>query len=520
METIRSRDNQSRYAPTSRRSAQGSSAPRFETHLAPARTTAEPGSGPHPHAERRWWQSPRFCKLLIVIADAITLLIALSIAMVLARFSGRTSSVRNAEVTRQIALLAVPVWLFALTQVRAYQSRFIAARAQEFRRLALASIAGAASLLVISDIWRRIAMERDFVLFAFLIGLGLLTIEREIVRQVFGQLRRRGFRSRQTAIVGDNSEGAELRRMFDNAPELGCRFAGYITVDGASNDSRYGDILCQLDDAVDTLTRRKITNVMIAASAVNVAQTSSLIRKLLKAGITVELSPTLPDIAVGRLSIRPLGRFPVVYLQPLHQSGWRSWAKRVFDFALSAIGLVVLALPLSAVCLAIKIDSKGPVFFRQTRVGRNGRLFDVIKFRTMIPDAHKVRDTLIAQNEADGPLFKIKDDPRVTRLGRILRKSSIDEFPQLWNVLCGAMSLVGPRPALPEEAALWSDDLRDRLRVQPGITGMWQVSGRSGTTFEEYSRLDLSYVDNWSLATDLSILGRTLPSVLFQRGAS
>lgn len=521
METIRSRESQRGHRPADRGPLEAVAGPRYETLVAPATATVGAvAAAARPGPARTLGWSPLVSKLLVATADAITIVVALGLAMVLARLSGRQSSAHNAAVTRQIALLSVPVWLFALVQVRAYQARFIAARAQEFRRLALASVAGAASLLVISDLWRRISIERDFVVFAFVGGLALLTAEREVVRQVFVHLRRQGYRSRSIAIVGDNSEGRELRRMFDEAPELGCRFAGYITVDGTHSGTRFGDVLCRLDDAVDTLSRRRIGNVMIAASAIDVAQTSSLIRKLLKAGINVELSPTLPDIAVGRLSIRPLGRFPVVYLQPFHQSGWRSWAKRAFDFTLSLLGLIALALPLSLVCLAIRLDSRGPVFFRQTRVGRNGRLFDVIKFRTMVPDAHQLREALAAQNEADGPLFKIRNDPRVTRLGRFLRKSSVDELPQLWNVLRGEMSLVGPRPALPEEAALWSEDLRDRLRVQPGITGMWQVSGRSGTTFEEYSRLDLYYVDNWSLITDLSILGKTLPSVLLQRGAS
>jgi len=143
-----------------------------------------------------------------------------------------------------------------------------------------------------------------------------------------------------------------------------------------------------------------------------------------------------------------------------------------------------------------------------------------VKFRTMVPNAHALRAELAALNEADGPLFKIKNDPRITRIGRLLRKTSLDELPQLWNVLRGEMSLVGPRPALPEEAKLWAPELRDRLRVQPGITGMWQVSGRSNTSFDEYSRLDLYYVDNWSLIADLSIMAKTLPSVLLQRGAS
>jgi exopolysaccharide biosynthesis polyprenyl glycosylphosphotransferase len=218
--------------------------------------------------------------------------------------------------------------------------------------------------------------------------------------------------------------------------------------------------------------------------------------------------------------MRPLGRFPVMYLEPFHQSGWRSWAKRLFDLLGSLVALVVLAIPLATIALLIKVDSRGPVFYRQRRVGKNGRLFDVVKFRTMIPNAHALRQELAALNEADGPLFKIRNDPRITRIGRFLRKTSLDELPQLWNVLRGEMSLVGPRPALPEEAELWAPELRDRLRVQPGITGMWQVSGRSNTSFDEYSRLDLYYVDNWSLIADLSIMVKTLPSVLLQHGAS
>ena len=464
--------------------------------------------------------TPRVSKLLVGAADAATLAVALVAALALSRATGGVASREQERFTSLLALLSVPVWLLALVKVQAYKSRYITRRSQEFRRLLTAGALGSASLLVISDLWRRIDIQRDFVLFAFLIGLLLLGAEREVVRQSFLALRRRGHRLRAVAIVGDNAEGDELRRMFEASPELGYAFAGFITVEPGRRFARPGEVLGRIDEAVDVLARRQVSSVMIAASAVDVAHTSSLIRRLLNAGINVELSPTLPDIAVERLSIRPLGRFPVMYLEPFHQSGWRSVAKRVFDCGAALAGLVTLALPLLAISTLIRLDSKGPVFFRQERVGRNGRLFHVIKFRTMVPNAHELRGELAAQNEADGPLFKIKNDPRVTGIGRFLRKTSIDELPQLWNVLRGEMSLVGPRPALPDEAALWSEDLRDRLRVQPGITGMWQVSGRSNTSFEEYSRLDLYYVDNWSLVTDLTILTKTLPSVLLQRGAS
>ena len=187
---------------------------------------------------------------------------------------------------------------------------------------------------------------------------------------------------------------------------------------------------------------------------------------------------------------------------------------------LSSVALIVAAPVLIVAAIAIKITSPGPVLFRQVRVGRDGEPFFVLKLRTMVVDAEDRLAELMAQNEADGPLFKMSDDPRITRVGRILRKLSIDELPQLWNVVRGDMSLIGPRPALPREVAQWSDELHERLRVRPGITGMWQVSGRSDTGFEEYQRLDLFYVDNWSILIDMGILLRTVPAVLTGRGAS
>jgi lipopolysaccharide/colanic/teichoic acid biosynthesis glycosyltransferase len=169
--------------------------------------------------------------------------------------------------------------------------------------------------------------------------------------------------------------------------------------------------------------------------------------------------------------------------------------------------------------IAIKLDTPGPVIFKQERVGRDGRRFRVFKLRTMVADAEDRLEEVAHLNEADGPLFKVREDPRITRVGRLLRKTSVDELPQLINVLRREMSMVGPRPALPREVLGWDPELRTRLRVRPGITGMWQVNGRSESSFEDYQRLDLYYVDNWSLVTDLMILVKTVPAVLFGRGA-
>jgi exopolysaccharide biosynthesis polyprenyl glycosylphosphotransferase len=208
-----------------------------------------------------------------------------------------------------------------------------------------------------------------------------------------------------------------------------------------------------------------------------------------------------------------------MYVEPVVRNGWRATAKRAFDVALAALALLVAAPVLAVAAVAIKVDSPGPVFFGQTRVGRGNRPFRIWKLRTMVADADAMKAQLADQNQADGPLFKMDHDPRVTRVGRFLRKTSLDELPQLWNVLRNDMSLVGPRPGLPSEAVHWDAELRERLRVKPGITGMWQVHGRSDAGFDEYARLDLYYVHNWSLLVDLAILARTVPTVLWSKGA-
>jgi exopolysaccharide biosynthesis polyprenyl glycosylphosphotransferase len=209
----------------------------------------------------------------------------------------------------------------------------------------------------------------------------------------------------------------------------------------------------------------------------------------------------------------------MIYVEPVHRSGWRALAKRAFDVSVAACGLALLAPAMLLIAVLIKLDSPGPVLFRQMRVGKDGQLFSVLKFRTMVPDAEKLLDMLRELNEADGPLFKIRRDPRVTRVGRTLRALSLDELPQLWNVVRNEMSIVGPRPALPSEVRAWAPELHKRLRVKPGLTGMWQVNGRSDVPFQEYVRLDLYYVDNWSLWTDLAICAKTLPALLLRKGS-
>jgi exopolysaccharide biosynthesis polyprenyl glycosylphosphotransferase len=263
-----------------------------------------------------------------------------------------------------------------------------------------------------------------------------------------------------------------------------------------------------------------VTGVMISLYSVDGPTVNRLSRRLTDAGLHVTLCSSLIDIDIQRLRVQELDGQALLYIEPAIRTGWRRVAMRVFDYVVSISALIV-TLPIIAVAaIAIRLDSPGPVVFRQRRIGENGQPFDILKLRTMQDGADAMKHELLLDNESDGPLFKIREDPRVTRVGRWLRKFSIDELPQFWNVLRGEMSVVGPRPALPSEVAQWEADVHERLRVLPGITGMWQVSGRSSTSFEEYKRLDRYYVDNWSLKHDVKIVLRTIGVVVRGHGAS
>jgi exopolysaccharide biosynthesis polyprenyl glycosylphosphotransferase len=268
--------------------------------------------------------------------------------------------------------------------------------------------------------------------------------------------------------------------------------------------------------AVDDLD---VDTVVIATASVDAMTTTRIMRRLAERGVHVELSLAVRDVAHDRMVVTERGRLAVVHVLPPIRRGWRAVAKRSLDVTVAGASMLVLFPFVGLVAVAIKLDSRGPVLFRQRRVGRDGKEFAMLKLRTMVNNAEDLKAELVSRNEAEGPLFKLRDDPRITRVGRWLRNYSLDELAQLWNVLRGDMSLVGPRPALPDELPAWTPDLHHRLRVRPGLTGLWQISGRSDATFEAYEHLDLYYTDNWSLARDLWIIARTIPAVLAQRGA-
>jgi exopolysaccharide biosynthesis polyprenyl glycosylphosphotransferase len=231
------------------------------------------------------------------------------------------------------------------------------------------------------------------------------------------------------------------------------------------------------------------------------------------------LTPELTDVAGPRINVRPLGALSLLQVTEPKFSGASRILKGATDRVVAALALFLLSPLLLIVAILVKLDSRGPVFFRQTRVGISGAPFSLVKFRSMVPTAEELLIDLTDQNESSGVLFKIRRDPRITRVGRILRRMSLDELPQLWNVLTGDMSIVGPRPPLPSEVELYAADARRRLLVKPGLTGLWQVSGRADLSWEESVRLDLYYVENWSFVMDLMIIVRTVGAVIAGRGA-
>jgi exopolysaccharide biosynthesis polyprenyl glycosylphosphotransferase len=315
-------------------------------------------------------------------------------------------------------------------------------------------------------------------------------------------------------LVGANEDAAAMWQMLSDEPELGYRVGGVVGKEaqvapwlGIPHRSALAD-LPQLADEVGA------EGVILVSSAVNAAESATAVRASLACGLHVQFWPGLAGVLSSRIRTAPVSGLPMLYVEPHRPPAWHIAAKRAIDIVTAAILLPLIAPVLLAAAIAIRLEDGGPVLYRHRVIGRYGVQTDVLKLRTMVPDASKMLDDLAAMNERKGgPLFKASNDPRVTRIGRVLRATSIDELPQLWDVLTGRMSLVGPRFALPKEAAQFDEELQRRTIMRPGITGLWQTEARDNPSFSAYRRLDLLYVDNWSLGLDLVILANTAHAV-------
>lgn len=398
-------------------------------------------------------------------------------------------------------------FLLAWSQ-KLYQARVCALRSAEITRLSrVAVLAG----LVAFGIGRYSHILEPWVV---LTGAVAAFVAEAAGRSVYGSWlrlsRAQGHFARPVCVVGTNDEAEELVHLLRDHPDLGYRVTAVIgdPVEWAGRVAGLPVVRMGPDPAA-TVRQTGAVGVVVTATGLIASGRDRLIGRLMAEGIHVQLSAGLSRLGHHRMRVSPLAHQLTFYVEPPQLSGGQAAMKRILDVVVASVLLVLTAPILGVAALVIHFEDGGPVLYRQERVGLGGRPFQVLKLRTMVPDAGLRLAELAALNERQGPLFKVTADPRVTRAGRFLRTSSIDELPQLINVLRGEMSLVGPRPALPAEFAQFDADLVERAQVLPGVTGLWQVEARDNPSFRAYRRLDLFYVDNWSLAFDLAIMAGT-----------
>jgi exopolysaccharide biosynthesis polyprenyl glycosylphosphotransferase len=349
----------------------------------------------------------------------------------------------------------------------------------------------------------------------------LMGISRALKDWRIGRQRARGIGVANVLIVGAGELGRAVMRTLFARPDLGYRCVGFVDDDprrGRTDIGRF-PALGDLSSLAEIIRRCNVDEVAITLPWSAQPKIVDLVETCSALGVQARVVPSLLQLNLSQIDVDDFGGIPVLSQRDLSIGTLSRVVKRGLDIVLGAI-LLAVSFPIMAVAaVAIRLDSPGEAIFGQMRVGQNGKPFKVYKLRSMYKDADRDKDKLRDRNEVDGPMFKIKDDPRKTKVGRIIRKLSIDEMPQFWNVLKGEMSIVGPRPALPQEVAGYRDWHRERLRVKPGITGLWQISGRSELTFDEMVLLDVYYIENWSPSLDFKIMLRTIPYVLSGRGA-
>jgi exopolysaccharide biosynthesis polyprenyl glycosylphosphotransferase len=351
-------------------------------------------------------------------------------------------------------------------------------------------------------------------------ALLLTSAGRLVARRVIRRLQKKGWLRSRVLVVGVNEESLRIERTMRRQHRHSSEVVGFVTTGAGLPVRTDVPVIGTVADLPDAVRTARADAVILAATALDPGALPELYAVLQRLGVDVRVSAGLPDVAASRVSVEPLDGLAMLAVRPNQLASQEKALKRIVDVIGSLMLLVAVAPVMALVALVVRLTSPGPVIFRQVRVGEGGEPFTIYKFRTMVNGAEDQREAVIDLNEADGPLFKILRDPRVTGAGQLLRRLALDELPQLWNVLRGDMSLVGPRPPLPDETERYTEWVRGRLRVKPGMTGLWQISGRHELSFADYVRYDLFYIDNWSLLMDAVIVLRTMPVLLSRRGAA
>jgi exopolysaccharide biosynthesis polyprenyl glycosylphosphotransferase len=476
------------------------------------------GSASSTQSQGLWQVSRRVQHLLLVATDFV----GLGLSTLLA-FQARDALVTDTIASPGSVMLALGAivvgWLALIQMFGGYHLRHQRAGATEFKRVFLASFA-TAGLVGISSYLLKADFPRGLYILLFTAGTACLVVTRLARRQLMHAVHRRGALLTPIIVAGERGHVDAIAKVLRRETWLGYRVVGALTSDRTSHTPAGLPVLGSIDETVSVMGERDIATVIFAEGAfASPADFRRMAWELEERDVQMIVVPALTDISARRLDVRPVAGLPLVDVDRPQAIEAARWIKRTWDAVGSAVLLLLAAPVMGLVALAIKLEDGGPVLFRQTRVGLKGENFECLKFRSMSVDAEERLEALIAENEGAGPLFKLTHDPRITKVGRFIRRFSLDELPQFWNSLRGDMSLVGPRPALPTEVAQYDSDTRRRLDVRPGLTGLWQVSGRSNLPWDETVRLDLYYVDNWSIVQDLIILAKTAKAVVGSSGA-
>ncbi len=419
------------------------------------------------------------------------------------------------------ALLPV-VWVAAMLVGRTYEERFLWVGPDEYRRVFDAAVMLLAAVGTVS--WAlRLDVARGFVVVALPLAAVLTLGSRLAHRKWLHRQRERGRHEQTTLLVGHRNAVAQLDEQIEREARHGLKVIGCCLPSGQDvvADAFNGlPVLGGLGQVADVVRQYEVDTVAVLPCPELDGPALRLVGwELEDTDAELLLAPAVTEIVGSRVQIRPVSGLPLLHMERPELKGVRRLTKEVVDRTSALMGLLLLSPLLLAATVVIKTTSRGPVFFRQERVGRAGQPFQMLKFRSMVVGADRMVDALAAQTDGNGVLFKKKVDPRVTRVGRVMRRYSIDELPQLFNVLKGDMSLVGPRPPLQREVDKYGHDMRRRFLVKPGLTGLWQVSGRSDLSWDDSVRIDVRYVENWSLTFDFMILWKTIGAVLRGSGA-
>ena len=457
-----------------------------------------------------------------IIARLVVDAMAISAAMFISSFLyfdvGNRTPAEKADYAL-LVLFMTPVWLAVFWLYDLYEPRQVLSPVSEFKQIFQSVVAGIVVIFLADSLFDQ-ELARGWVLLTLVTAFVVVGGERLAIRKMLHFLRRRGAESSRTIVIGTNHEALTVVKTLSREAWLGYNIIGFVDDDspiGADIDGH--PLLGRTVDLPKIVAEHGASLVLFAATALETSRLNRLLWELQTQDVDLQITSGTLDLMASRMTVQSVAGVPLLFVRRTGINRAQLMLKRSIDVFVSGLGLAVLSPILVAIALWIRTDSKGGAFFKQVRSGRDGEPFEFWKFRTMVADAEQRLVELEHLSEGPGLLFKLKDDPRVTKPGRFLRRYSLDELPQLWNVLKGEMSLVGPRPALPSEVEQYDDWVRNRLRVKPGMTGLWQVSGRTETSFADYVRYDLFYIQNWSLSLDLWIMWRTLRAVLSTEGA-